>query len=390
LDTVAWRRIAEQVVDLCGTPSYITRQRPIEAAVAVLECGYGVRVRCWLSFKTHPLPALLTWWRSTGRGVEVVSEAELVTARQAGCSADELLVNGVAKHAWLHRHAIPRLRVHFDSPREIEALLPLALECGWRVGIRVHVPDERDARDGHFGGQFGMNADEAVASLRRLLQAGAAVESIHFHLGQAHQDATAYSRAVAELAHVCRAASYRPRFVDLGGGLPSISDAGPALAGLRSAIAAVQKTLSPELEQIWLENGRFVTEQSSALAIRVVDAKDRPECRYLICDGGRTNHALAADKGPHPLLVAGNHAARPRLTTVCGPTCMTDDALGRFELPETVGVGDVLIWTGAGAYHLPWETRFSHGLCAIAWCDGRDVPSVARRRERPEEWGGRS
>ena len=386
LDKGEWRDIVAQVVDLCGTPSYITRQKTIEAAVAHLEAGLGTNLRCWLSFKTHPLPALLTWWLSTGRGVEVVSEAELVAARKAGCSAEQLLVNGVAKHSWLHSYAIPRLRVHFDSPGEMDELLPLALQWGWRVGIRVHVPDERDARDGHFGGQFGMTADESVYSLRRLQNVGANVESIHFHLGQGPQGPHAYLRAVAELVHVCRAASFRPRFVDCGGGLPG-SDAGPSLSGLRLAIAHIQTAFSPELEQVWLENGRFVTEQSSALVVRVIDAKDRPECRYLICDGGRTNHALAADRAPHPLLVAREHSARPRLTTVCGPTCMTDDTLGRFQMAETVGVGDVLIWMGAGAYHLPWETRFSHGLCAVAWCDGRDIPSVARQRERPEEWG---
>jgi diaminopimelate decarboxylase len=381
-----WRNVAALAVALCGTPAYVTRQRPIEEALAQLEAGYGATVYSWLSFKTHPLPALLAWWRGTGRGVEVVSEVELIAARQLGCSTEQLLVNGVAKHSWLHRHPIPRLRVHFDSPGEIDGLLSLALQCEWRVGIRVHAPDERDARDGHFGGQFGMTTDEAVSSLRRLERAGAKVESIHFHLGQRPQSPQAYSRAVAELASVCRAASFRPRFVDCGGGLPSVSDAGPALAGLRTAIAEAQAEFSPELEQVWLENGRFVTQQSTVLAVRVLDVKDRPECRYLICDGGRTNHALAADQGPHPLLLVSDHPAKSRLTTVCGPTCMTDDTLGRFQLPETITVGDVLIWTEAGAYHLPWETRFSQGLCAIAWCDGLDIPTVVRVRERPDEW----
>jgi len=381
-----WREVAARAVALCGTPAYITRQRPIEAALAELEAGQDPSLRSWLSFKTHPLPALLEWWRGTGRGVEVVSEAELVAARQLGCPAEQLLVNGVGKHSWLHRYPIPRLRVHFDSRGELDQLLPVALRCGWRVGIRVHAPDERDARDEEFGGQFGMTAEEAVSALRRLQQAGATVESVHFHLGQGFRDPDAYTRAVAALGDVCRAASFRPRFVDCGGGLPAAPDAAPALAGLRSAIAAVQAEFSPELEEIWLENGRFITQQSTALAVRVIDVKERSECRYLICDGGRTNHALAADLAPHPLVLLEERPGKLRLTTVCGPTCMTDDTLGRFQLPETVSVGDVLLWTDAGAYHLPWETRFSHGLCAVAWCDGRDTPTVARARERPDQW----
>jgi diaminopimelate decarboxylase len=388
-DVRDWRRVARRAVELCGTPAYITRQRPIEAALEQLEGGYGTTVRSWLSFKTHPLPALLTWWLETGRGVEVVSEAELLTARRLGCSADQLLVNGVAKQSWLGRHPIERLRVHFDSPGEVEALLPVSVRFAWRVGVRVHVPDERDGSDERFGGQFGQTAEEAVSSLRRLRGAGANVESIHFHLGQRPPAPDAYRRAVYELARVCRAAAFRPRFVDCGGALPAPGEAASALAGLHEAIAEVWSEFQPELEQVWLENGRFVTEQSSVLAVRVLDVKERPECRYVICDGGRTNHALAADRSPHALLTMDDHPPAQRLTTVCGPTCMTDDKLGRFQLPETVGVGDVLLWTDAGAYHLPWETRFSHGLCAVAWCGGDDIPAVAREREQPDQWGMR-
>jgi diaminopimelate decarboxylase len=360
--------------------------RPIVEAVVTLEAHTGPGVQSWLSFKTHPVPQLMSWWIGTGRGVEVVSETEFATAQRLRCPADQLLVNGVGKQSWLIGHPIPRLRVHFDSAGEIDALLPTALACEWRVGVRVHAPDERDARDERFGGQFGMTPPEAVASLRRLRDAGADTQSVHFHLGQRPQAPDAYRRGVEALAQVCEAASFRPRFVDLGGGLPTGADADAALAGLRSAIDVARARFSPELEAIWLENGRFVTEHSSVLAVRVIDAKDRPEGRYLICDGGRTNQALAADKGVHPILTIPERSGAPRVTTVCGPTCMTDDSLGRVQLPDTVAPGDLLAWMHAGAYHLPWETRFSQGLCAVAWCDEDDQLSLARNREQPDEW----
>jgi len=44
------------------------------------------------------------------------------------------------------------------------------------------------------------------------------------------------------------------------------------------------------------------------------------------------------------------------------------------------------VWLDAGAYHLPWETRFSHGLCAVAWCDESNHLTVARQREQPHDW----
>jgi diaminopimelate decarboxylase len=381
-----WRAAIDRAVASFGTPCYVTRARPIRDALTVLEHGYDGPVRPWLSMKTHPLAALIRWWAQSGRGVEVVSEAELVAALEIGCAPSALLVNGLAKHQWLARRSVRGLRVHFDSLAELDALLPVALRDDWRVGVRLHAPDERDARDERFGGPFGMTAGEASDAIRRLRDAGAQLESVHFHLGQRGHRPGAYARAVAHVRSVCQAAAFRPRFVDCGGGLPGGRAADDALADLRGAVNAAFSAFRPELEEVWVEHGRFVLQHATMLAIRVVDAKERPECRYLICDGGRTNQALSADHGLHPLWTVPDRTGPHRLTTICGPTCMTDDILGRVDLPESIVPGDVLVWTAAGAYHLPWETRFSHGHCAVAWCDDDDNVVLARRRERPEDW----
>jgi len=382
-----WVSRVRRAVEHVGTPCYVCAWPPLAAALAQLDqLSSPVPVRSWLSYKTHPLPELASEWLRTGRGVEVVSERELVAILNLNPQNDQLLVNGVAKQSWLPRHTLPRLRVHFDSVNEIDALLPKALDERWRVGVRVQVPDESDAREPMFRGQFGLSRREAVAALYELHAAGADVQSVHFHLGQQRYQIGAYTRAVEYLAAVCKDAGVEPAFVDCGGALPAASDASSA-AAMEDLARAIRRAAArfPQLQEIWLENGRFVCESASALAVKVVDVKDRPDSRYLICDGGRTNQALAADVRPHPLLVIPDrHDGEPRLTTVCGPTCMADDRLGRWMLSSSVDIGDVIVWLDAGAYHLPWETRFSHGLCPIVWFDGQERMSVAREREPVE------
>ncbi|MCU1383041.1 MAG: lysA 2 [Acidobacteria bacterium] len=339
-------------------------------------------VRSWLSFKTHPLEALAARWLRAGRGIEVVSERELAVVRGLGAGVDQLLVNGVGKQAWLPRQSVPRLRVHFDSPRELDALLPLALEHDWRVGIRLQAPDECDLREPRFHGQFGFSYSDAVEAMHALRAAGIDLQSVHFHLGQRRQDPGAYGRAVDRVADACDEAGVAPLYADCGGALPGPDDA--ALPGALTDLSAAMRRACdrlPSLREIWIENGRFVTEAAAALAITVVDVKDTDDCRYLICDGGRTNQALAADVRPHPLLLLPHRSGPERLTTVCGPTCMTDDRLGRWMMPDAIEPGDVIVWLDAGAYHLPWETRFSHGLCAVVWFDEDERPVVARARE---------
>lgn len=378
-----WRERVRRAVEREGTPCYVAAWQPVADALARLDAiDSPMPVRSWLSFKTHPLEPLAQRWLRSGRGIEVVSERELVTVRGLGAGVDQILVNGVAKQSWLARRSVPRLRVHFDSAREIATLLPLALEHRWRVGVRVQTPDECDRREPAFRGQFGLAPQEAVDALRTLHGAGADLQSVHVHLGQSRHEPGAYQRAVDAAADACDAAAVAPAVVDCGGALPGPHDAALP-AALADLAAAMQRAAArfPALREIWLENGRFVTEASAALAVRVVDIKERAECRYLICDGGRTNHALAADAGPHPLIVLPRRAGRQRLTTICGPTCMTDDRLGRWPLPESIAIGDVFVWLEAGAYHLPWETRFSHGLCAVVWFDEREQAWLARARE---------
>jgi diaminopimelate decarboxylase len=187
------------------------------------------------------------------------------------------------------------------------------------------------------------------------------------------------------VAALCERTGLAPRYIDCGGGIDATADVATALANLAATTADAAARL-PSLREVWLENGRYLTRSSAALIVRVLDVKERRECRYLICDGGRTNHALDADNGLHRILVVPERSGTPTLTTITGPTCMTDDRLGRLMVAHDVAPGDVIVWLDAGAYHLPWETRFSHGLCAVVWADRFNRLSLARTRETPEQW----
>ena len=380
-----WCGLAGDAAAAFGTPCYVSRWRPVLSRVEALERRLGPAVRSWLSFKTHPVPQLAAAWIRSGRGVEVVSEAEFTTVRALGCPVDQLLVNGVGKHAWLSRVEAPGLQVHLDSIAEANRLVNTAVAQSWRVGLRCHVPPERDGRDGGFGGQFGLSGDELGTVIPMLRAAGVAIRGLHFHLGQGTRHERAYSDALRYLVETCLVNEIAPRYIDCGGSIDANPDVDTSIDDLACATARLWHDL-PSVQEVWLENGRYLTAASAALVVRVLDVKERPECRYLICDGGRTNHALDADNGPHRLLAIPARTGRESLTTIAGPTCMTDDRLARLALPQTVAAGDLLVWLDAGAYHLPWETRFSHGLCAVVWADGNDQLSLARRRETPTEW----
>ena len=390
-----WEAIILSSVRHCGTPCYVYAYEPIEAAFRQIDClQCSVPVRQWLSFKTQPVAPVIRCWRRLGHGVEVVSEFEVLAARKEGYPASRILVNGVGKHRWLERASTRGIRVHFDSLTEIRALRKVAVSEGWQVGIRCHVAEECDPDEPQYGGQFGLMPDEVRIGTQLLRDAGLEVDSVHFHLRTMVTSPSAYRRALIELSDICKEADLRPHYVDCGGGLPvaeARTSKGPCAEGAFDLVAfgkvlSEVPSLFPECEEIWLENGRFLTARAAVLVIRVLDIKDRPDSRYLICDGGRTNHALVSDWECHRLFTIPRRGGPPQHTTVCGPNCMAYDRLARCDLPSDIEVGDIVVWADAGAYHVPWETRFSHGLAPVVWCDESGRLWVGRRRESFSEW----
>lgn len=386
----AWRwraRLALQRGAL--TPCYLFAAEPYAAAVRSLAAlDYGRPLRAWLSAKTQPLPALWQWWRDQGpeHGIEVVSEFEFRGALADGFTPDRILINGPAKHRWLPALARPRLRVHFDSLQELRALLPLAVEFQWRVGLRLRTPGEVDPGHPEFPTQFGLDPDEAEIAWKRLQRAGVELEGIHFHLRTQVPVAAEFAVALQAVRDWCERTGARPRILDIGGGLPAPwtwnaegrrFDARFRLAEYAAVIRRAVDRM-PFVDEVWLENGRHLSARAGALLVRILDVKERSGTRLLICDGGRTMNALVSTWEEHALLPLERRAGRRVLTAVHGPTCMAFDCLGRRRLPASLRPGDHLLWCEAGAYHLPWETRFSHGLAEVWWEDEHGLRRVRR------------
>ena len=404
-----WKRLASEALSLSPTPLYVFSSEPIaeraaELDLALANAGFQSAVenrqskiafRHWLSFKTQPVRPLLRWWREQGRPIEVVSELELRAALAEGFTPENILVNGPAKHHWLPQFDLRELAVNLDSGAELDALLPHARKFNWRLGVRILTGEEFDPDNAQFPTQFGFAPDEAVTALEKLTRTGARVETVHFHLRANVPSVQIYERAIAEVANICRAAKFNPLHLDIGGGMPArrvLTRAGKVLDGefgLRSFAQMLRQSVKsfPGLREVWLENGRFLSTGSGALVVKILDVKERRGLRQLICNGGRTMNALTSLWEQHALLTLPERSGEETPAAVCGPTCMAFDQLARIPLPRSLQAGDHLIWLDAGAYHLPWETRFSHGHAAVCWHDESGLRLARERQSFENFWG---
>ena len=391
----SWPMIVKDAVSKYDSPMYIFAWKPVLSALQeleVLDCN--IPVKHWLSFKSQPVAPLVRNWRDLGYGVEVVSEFEFLAALHEKYSQNNIIINGVAKHDWLYKYDMTDLRVHFDSINELNNLLDSAIKFKWRVGLRCHVSQEYDPDEPSYGGQFGMLPDEAIKAINILRDSGVLLESMHFHLRSNVRLSSSYKSSIEEIKAICDLSGFYPLYLDLGGGFPVageylLYDSNHTellnLDEMRNIICNLGH-IFPMLKEVWFENGRFMTSRSGVLIVKVIDIKERDCCRYLICNGGRTNHALISDWELHDIFLYPERKGTPIDTTVCGSTCMAFDRLLRTRLPNDIKIGDYIIWMNAGAYHVPWETRFSKGLCTVLWCDENNKLIVSRKKEEFIDW----
>ncbi len=390
-----WRARVVAAVAASGTPALVFAEEPLTEQARRLDVALeGIPVRHWWSFKTLPLKPAVNTWRKVGHGVEVVSEFELRAVLAMGVPPGGILVNGPAKHTWLGDAGVPGLRVNFDSLAEIRVLAGRAATAGWSVGLRLNTRSEENFEFPGVRTQFGLLPAEVGPALRGLRHAGLEPEVLHFHLRTNVAEARCYREAAFEALSAAEALGWHPRVVDLGGGMPpervatrkgSPLDAGFSLASFREVVVGI-RSRHRYLEEIWMENGRWAAAPAGVLVVRVLDVKEGRGARTLLCDGGRTLQAMTATWERHAMFPVTRRRGAPVRTIVCGPTCMAFDNLGVHDLPSTVGAGDLLVWTDAGAYGMSWETRFSHGLGALVWTSG-DRVDLIRAREGIRDWG---
>jgi diaminopimelate decarboxylase len=261
--------------------------------------------------------------------------------------------------------------------------------------VRINTSEEFDPENPQLPTQFGFTAEEAVAALKKLLRSKVRTETVSFHLRTNIPSAQIYQRAIGEVVEICRAAKFAPQVLDLGGGLPVrhvLTRGGKVFDGefgLRAFAEMLRQSAKqfPALREIWLENGRFISASSGVLVVKILDVKERRGLRQLICNGGRTMHALTSMWEQHRILPLPERAGAEMMTAVQGPTCMAFDQLARTPLPRSLRAGDHLIWLDAGAYHIPWETRFSHGHAAVLWHDENGLRSARERQSFENFWG---
>ncbi|MCH7230781.1 type III PLP-dependent enzyme [Glycomyces sp. L485] len=345
----------------------------VEQVVAALP----ERCRMFYAMKANSAAPILTTLAPVVAGFEVASGGEVAKARAVGTDIP-VIFGGPAKTSQEIADALRQriTRFHAESSLELHRISQAAVEAGvtadvlLRVNLAGPFPSATLAMAGRptqFGIDESVLADavRAATTLPGLRLAGFHLHSLSNNLSsEAHLDMLRlYRDKVLEWEDEF---DIRCEVLNVGGGigvdyadLEAQFDWRAFTRGLASLVA----TFPPRWREIDFECGRFLTAACGVYAVEVLDIKRNHGVPYVLVRGGTHHFRLPSSwQHNHPFTVLAveewnSTAPRPELLdesiTVVGELCTPKDVLACEVLVSRVRVGDVLVFSHAGAYG--WE-----------------------------------
>jgi diaminopimelate decarboxylase len=363
------------------------------------------------SYKTNPLPGVLSALHEAGAYAEVISEFELWLALKLGVAPENIIFNGPSKTTKSLECAVSNkiMIINIDGHAEIDTIDDLAKKYDHKqqVGVRL-------VTSVGWSSQFGLNIKNGSAyEAFKRLKAKNHVKpcGLHLHLGTGLKDIDTYLQAIKEVLDFAQILKTQLdidiAYFDFGGGygVPTVrpltvTDTRMIANGL--PIATFDPGQSPKLsdyskkittlftqyypqqgdEAPWIifEPGRAITSSSQSLLLSVLAIKNGiDKIKNVILDGGK-NITMPLAYEYHEIFPATKMAEdSSEFYNLYGPLCHPSDIIFLMKKLPKLEVGDVLAVMDAGAYFVPNQMNFSNPRPAAVIVDNGQHELIRNR-----------
>ncbi len=357
-----------------------------------------VHVEVYYSYKTNPVPGIITELHANGAGAEVISPYELWLALKLGVRPDTIIYNGPNKSTAGLRTAIEKnvKLININSLNEIQTIKRIAEELQMQVNVGVRVNPRVGWGENQFG--FSIESGKAFEAFEALQKIDVIkIEGIHSHLETNIRHPRLYEKAVEEICKFMYELKEKKgigiKYLDLGGGFgvptvrqfnkiefnfnrsfhipyhaPEIEN-GPDMRTFADRIVrAVQKECekySVEFPELLFEPGRAMTSNTQILLAKVDDIKETRIGKIALLDAG-INLASQLFLEYHEIFVVNKmNAEYEERYDIVGPICTPSDVLYKGKTLPRLEVGDIVAIMDAGAYFTSFSNNFSFPRPAI-------------------------
>lgn len=365
-EDVSLETIAAQV----GTPVYVYSSATLRRHYRVLRAACDARraelgdALIAFAVKANANLSVLATLAADGCGADTVSEGEIRRALAAGVPAQRIIFSGVGKTDAELAFALDAgvRQINVESGVELDRLAAAAAAMGVRATVAIRVNPNVGAgghakiTTGGAGDKFGVPVAEALD-----LYARAAASpflnpvGLACHIGSQIKDLAPLKAAFGVLRHMTltlRGRGLAVERLDLGGGLAAPyaeTDETPTVEAYVDMAAQALRGLEVEAA---FEPGRLLAANAGVLVSRVIQVNARSDGRrFLVLDAAMNDLMRPALYDAfHDLIPVRPRAGDTAAHDVVGPVCETGDTFARDRPLPPLRAGDLVAFTGAGAY----------------------------------------
>ena len=389
----------EALADAVGTPVYVystatlTRHYGVlRAAVDAHPAALGDALIAFAVKANANLSVLATLAR-LGCGADTVSEGEIRKALAAGVPAERIIFSGVGKTDTELAFAVETgvRQINVESPAELDRLIAVAEARAARPHIAIRV-NPRVGAGGHAkittggeGDKFGVPADEAMALYARAAASPHVTPvGLACHIGSQITDLAPLEAAftlLRDMTLTLRGQGLSVTRLDLGGGLGVPYSGATRTVSPADYVAMAARVLDGLEVEAAFEPGRLLAANAGVLLARVIQITERADGhRFLVLDAAMNDLVRPAMYDAfHELLPVRPREGSARYDIV-GPVCETGDTFARDRDLPPLQAGDLVVFTGAGAYGAVMASEYnSRPLVPEVLVDG-DRWAMVRRR----------
>ncbi len=336
-------------------------QKLADSISAVREKSPELRIG--YSVKTSPTETHLQTAKQHGFLAECISQLEINRALASGFSPDKIILNGPGKF-W-PATAAPVLGMHMvfcDSIEEFGRATEIK-NLANTIGFRIRFPG--------LPSRFGVSIEE-YEDFQRILNCLKKWNSqsklgFHFHMASCMIGVRRWTEAFQSLLVLCRSLEQLSgrsiECLDLGGGFYPADLARLSSNSVQDAVAEAL----PGVKAIYFEPGRALTQDTEALVSRILDVRKsyKGEIESIVVDASIAELPLARTQAHKIFYRASGGTCKPLgrgKVRVLGRICMEDDILAEnVDVPNTVKIGDLIIFGDSGAYDRSMSYEFGRG-----------------------------
>ncbi len=400
---VALEALAEQV----GTPTYVYSTATLarhygllRGAVAQHRPALGDALIAFAVKANSNISVLATLAR-LGCGADTVSEGEIRRALKAGVPADRIIFSGVGKTDAELAFALEQgvRQINVESGVELDRLIEVATQKGLSPDIAIRVNPKVGAgghakiTTGGEGDKFGVPVDEALSLYARAAASPHVTPvGLACHIGSQITELApleAAFRTLRDMTLTLRAQGMTVTRLDLGGGLGVPYHGQAETASIADYVAMCARVLDGLEVEAAFEPGRLLAANAGVLLSHVIQINERADGRRFLVLDAAMNDLM------RPALYDAFHEVipvRPRdgealPYDIVGPVCETGDTFARDRAMPPLKAGDLVAFTGAGAYGAVMSSEYnSRRLVAEVLVDDNRWAVIRDRPTYEDMW----